>query len=320
MLINKLTLVTLSVAMVALGANAQLYSSGNILIGGNSVGIGINTPLASLHIKETLSGPAMGNAGNSNTNTSNGFHPMLRFHSQSSSNHYYWDVVSDGTHALKIKYKQGNGTYSSKFTLSPTTLYLQTDNIKHNAFEIGSSPTPSGANGQYLALGMKHQGGHVWSGKGAAIMTGTNGSLYMIANNKSALNSTQDLAEQSAVELKGDGVLKVKHQLQVGSIEIPTGAIASFSGGHVYSEKYICKSSGNWPDYVFDDKYALIPLEDVAKYVEAHKHLPGVPSAQEVNQSGVDLEEMNKLLLKKVEELTLYLIEMQQELNALKEE
>ncbi|SEL95805.1 hypothetical protein [Parapedobacter koreensis] len=65
----------------------------------------------------------------------------------------------------------------------------------------------------------------------------------------------------------------------------------------------------NWPDYVFKKDYALPSLDEVDKYIQSHGHLPGMPTAQEAVANGVELGEMNRKLLEKVEELTLHLIE-----------
>ena len=72
------------------------------------------------------------------------------------------------------------------------------------------------------------------------------------------------------------------------------------------------------PDYVFEPTYELMPLDEVAAYVKTNKHLPEIPSAAEFAANGVKLGEMSFDLLKKVEELTLYLIELKQENEALK--
>lgn len=64
------------------------------------------------------------------------------------------------------------------------------------------------------------------------------------------------------------------------------------------------------PDYVFDSNYNLLTLSEVEKYITKHKHLPDVPSAHQMYEAGLNLKEMNLILLKKVEELTLYLIEV----------
>lgn len=68
-------------------------------------------------------------------------------------------------------------------------------------------------------------------------------------------------------------------------------------------------TTANWPDYVFDENYPLKPLAEIEQFVKDYKHLPEIPSAIQVEEEGVALGEMNKLLLKKVEELTLYLIQ-----------
>jgi hypothetical protein len=65
----------------------------------------------------------------------------------------------------------------------------------------------------------------------------------------------------------------------------------------------------NWPDYVFRPDYQLPSLADTKIFIDQNHHLPEIPSEAEVTKNGLNLGEMNKLLLKKVEELTLYLIE-----------
>jgi len=69
----------------------------------------------------------------------------------------------------------------------------------------------------------------------------------------------------------------------------------------------------DWPDYVFADGYNVETLEGLESYIKLNKHLPEIPSAKEAQANGVALGEMNKLLLKKIEELTLYVIELKKE-------
>ncbi|MCL2041849.1 MAG: hypothetical protein FWG84_07415 [Bacteroidales bacterium] len=73
-----------------------------------------------------------------------------------------------------------------------------------------------------------------------------------------------------------------------------------------------------WPDYVFADDYNLRSLDEVASYIEQHQRLPEIPSAADVAEKGVSLLEINTLLLKKVEELTLYIIDLQNQVDELK--
>ena len=74
------------------------------------------------------------------------------------------------------------------------------------------------------------------------------------------------------------------------------------------------------PDYVFAEDYKLKSLQEVEDYVKENKHLPEIPSAQEIEKNGLMLAEMNMNLLKKMEEITLYMIEMKKEIGILKSE
>lgn len=66
----------------------------------------------------------------------------------------------------------------------------------------------------------------------------------------------------------------------------------------------------NWPDYVFDDQYKLRNFLELEKYIDTHKHLPEIAPASEITAYGVDVKEMTIQLLQKVEELTLYTINL----------
>ncbi|MCV9387483.1 hypothetical protein [Reichenbachiella ulvae] len=84
--------------------------------------------------------------------------------------------------------------------------------------------------------------------------------------------------------------------------------------GHLHSrEVKVAINAG--PDYVFESDYELRSLLDTKKFIEDNKHLPEVPSAKEMEASGVELGQMNMLLLKKIEELTLYQIELLERLE-----
>lgn len=76
-------------------------------------------------------------------------------------------------------------------------------------------------------------------------------------------------------------------------------------------------AGGNYPDYVFEDSYQLMPLAELAWYIEEQGHLPRVPSAGDVEENGgVNVSELQLLLLEKVEELTLYTLAQQEQLEA----
>jgi hypothetical protein len=77
-------------------------------------------------------------------------------------------------------------------------------------------------------------------------------------------------------------------------------------------------ADNGWADYVFEEDYEMMSIEELEAYVKENKHLPGVPSEAEVVEDGIDLGEMNAILLKQIEELTLRMIEIQKEVTELK--
>ena len=98
---------------------------------------------------------------------------------------------------------------------------------------------------------------------------------------------------------------------EIGNVGIGTTSLltARLAVNGLVRAKEIKVETAGWPDYVFREDYALPSLDSVAHYIRDRGHLPEIPKASEVEQDGVALGEMNRLLLKKIEELTLYLIE-----------
>lgn len=88
---------------------------------------------------------------------------------------------------------------------------------------------------------------------------------------------------------------------------------AIYNSGNFWSKQVKVASVNPWADYVFDTNYRLQTLGDVQSYINKNHHLPDVPSATEIKEQGIDLGEMNRVLLQKVEELTLYLIQNEQQ-------
>jgi hypothetical protein len=88
--------------------------------------------------------------------------------------------------------------------------------------------------------------------------------------------------------------------------------------GTIYGKEVKVDLNVPGPDYVFAHNYQLPTLTELKTYIDQHKHLPEVPSAAAMEANGINLGEMNMLLLKKIEELTLYVIELKKELTELR--
>lgn len=85
--------------------------------------------------------------------------------------------------------------------------------------------------------------------------------------------------------------------------------------GKIHAEEVKVDLSVSGPDYVFKKGYDLKSLEEVQNYIREHGHLPNIPSANEMEENGIQLGEMNMKLLEKIEELTLYTLQQQKQLN-----
>ena len=91
------------------------------------------------------------------------------------------------------------------------------------------------------------------------------------------------------------------------------------STGIVRAREIIVDNSTNWPDYVFAAKYRLLTYDELRSYIINYRHLPNIPSALQVEEDGIPLGEMNRLLLEKIEELTLYILEQEERIRRLEE-
>lgn len=90
--------------------------------------------------------------------------------------------------------------------------------------------------------------------------------------------------------------------------------------GRIISEEVKVQLQAQWPDYVFAKNYDLKPLEEVEKYIQTNHHLPNIPSATEIESSGLEIGEMQRKMMEKIEELTLYMIELKKENESMKKQ
>ncbi len=107
-----------------------------------------------------------------------------------------------------------------------------------------------------------------------------------------------------------------------GGVGIGTGntqgyKLAVAGGKGIIAEEVTVKLQANWPDYVFENRYNLPTLKEVENHIQEKGHLQNIPSAKEVAKNGIQLGEMNKKLLEKIEELTLYTIQQEKRIEKL---
>ncbi|WP_437368385.1 hypothetical protein [Maribacter litoralis] len=107
----------------------------------------------------------------------------------------------------------------------------------------------------------------------------------------------------------------------LGNVGIGTEALVDFKlaiDGNVRARE-IKVDTEVWPDYVFSNDYDLLSLEEVKMFIDKNGHLPNIPSALEIESNGLELGEMNRLLLEKIEELTLYILNQEKRIELLEQ-
>lgn len=149
----------------------------------------------------------------------------------------------------------------------------------------------------------------------------TQGSMnFYLDDNNNAFESF-NVIESSG----GFSLMKISEDLNhfiLGNVSI--GSTTQAAGYHLsvdgkaIAEEVRVELSQDWPDYVFEKSYEMTPLPKLEKEIQELGHLPGIPSAKVVEAEGFDLGHMNCLLLEKIEELTLHMIELNKEIEALK--
>lgn len=130
---------------------------------------------------------------------------------------------------------------------------------------------------------------------------------------------TGNVAPTTKLEITGN--VKINSTI-VNALQITNGSTINFlvkNTGVVYAREVNVQLTA-FPDYVFSNNYKLTPLCEVEKYINANKHLKGFEKAKNYESNGMNVGEVVRLQQEKIEELTLYLIEQQKQLNELKKQ
>jgi hypothetical protein len=231
---------------------------------------------------------------------------------------FYWDFRMDYSPNLTFWQKtNGNSSVAALELSSASVKVFEKLKVGSNA-EYAAGLTPDNTQGYFLSLGMKELSSGVWQGNGTAIFATNSGEFQLVTNQSGSivngasamLSNVRLTADDNGIGVNGSFRLNTTNDF---------GYDMAVNGDAIFN-KVVVKAYGTWPDFVFSKSYNLLSLAEVDMFIKTNGHLPNVPTAYEVEQNGVDIYEMNKTLLQKVEELTLYLIQLEKELKALKNE
>jgi hypothetical protein len=99
---------------------------------------------------------------------------------------------------------------------------------------------------------------------------------------------------------------------------IPVGYMFAVDGKMIAEELKV-QLSGSWPDYVFSNDYKLKSYDELRSFIKTNNHLPNIPAAAEVEKNGIEVGDMQKRMMEKIEELTLYILELEKRIKTIEE-
>ncbi len=178
-------------------------------------------------------------------------------------------------------------------------------------------------NGQLTSKGFSADGintqGSIVAGQNLSVSGATTVNTLQVtgAMNAGVITAT-DFKKADGTSLFNFDNTVISQTLNVAADHVPSNYKMAV-GGNIIVTGVDVKIPQKWPDYVFTDRHKLLTLDEVNAYIKEHGHLPGVLSAAEMQtKQNYSLSEMDAKLLEKVEELTLYIIELKKEIEALK--
>lgn len=328
----------------SLSVNAQFTTSGNdIYYNTGNVGIGISAPVQKLDIAGSIKIHYPGKVYFDRVNVkseqflaTNGqgggwmFNATYGGSGNPQSNATY--SIEPGQHNTSAGYLDFDGNSRSwSINLSaPSTGIGQPVSFKRVAFldntEVILSPTGNDydfsiQSSGNVGIGTASPGqlldvhGDVEIGGGSADFDGTDEFIHINSKSQDWYIGVRNLTTPSNSDFhigltqEQDGIFHIQPDGNIGIGTVSPGNRLEVNG--TVRSKEVIVEAINWPDYVFEVDYSLLSLKELEAYISVYKHLPEIPTAKEVEENGQLVGEIQKLLLKKIEELTLYSIELE---------
>lgn len=289
---------------IALGVNSNkptvliTQAQGNNFTGKVAIG-SITSPQAKLHLKSDTNEDAGVFLEPSDKNNKKAFLKLF-------DNEHMLSVDKSGTLSVlagtgRINFSGTSCCFSTESEDATYSIDFSNDNLR---FRTAQSMLPRGSTA------------YNWKD---LLILGSNGKIG-IGSSSTYLQNTKDqqltIHSPSRMDLQSSSLV-LNGKVGINTVNDVNEYALAVNGG-IISTKVFIKEVNLWPDYVFHDAYPLMPLDALKSYLQENRHLPGVPSESTVIQNGYDLHEMNCVLLEKIEEMTRYLLMLQEEIDTLK--
>jgi hypothetical protein len=264
------------------------------------IGIGTSTPNTMLHVTEDVTIEGLSNPKGDQIVTTDRNGKLMLITANASGdnlgNHIATSNLAMGEYSLRNE----QGGYQ-----------LRDDRTRYNpgiVFDLDNSMVlETGKKAVFTAVAATNNAAGLWVANWACGGYG----LVLNADNRTGGIYYDNNAPKISIGLNSSKV-------GIGLIPPSDGAFRLYVEGGILAEEVKVMLKSAWPDYVFTADHKLPGINEVADFITANGHLPGVPSAATVAADGINLGQMNALLLTKIEELTLYVIELQRQLDEIK--
>lgn len=309
-------------------SGADINANDLIINSSGNVGIGMNTPAAKLDVEGSVRARSnllvdgisslniVSTTGNIYTktliaNTSieiNEQNAILQLKSGSDEKGYF--QISGDNVRLGTNSGNSNGNLIMRMNGTDRAILTNTGN-----FGMGTS----------VPQGRLHVAGRSYmnNGTGEALgIDGTNPFIQFYSGGTARFFMQQNGAHLTLAAATGNSTGRLilnGSQVTIGQITPATGYKLSIEGKAICTELKV-QLQGSWPDYVFHNKYELMPLNELHQFIKTNNHLPNIPAAEELEKNGMEVGEMQRKMMEKIEELTLYIIDLQTQVDQLKKE
>jgi hypothetical protein len=225
-------------------------------------------------------------------------------------------VYGTGNDPTNINLESTSHTEPFSYSLLRSAIHTGIANIRARTYSINTSQlsvfnTNTGSTDPIYA----YNGRYTFAvyGDGRTVIRRLNTTQPLLSIGKFTSGSNTDVGVER-FKVYADGKTIIGSEKVIGT---HSDALLQVAGKIASKSLYVLKPT-TWADNVFKDKNKLMSLEEIEKFIHTHHHLPDIPSEKEILEKGYDVNEMNTLLLKKIEELYLIVIQQQKEIDKLK--
>jgi hypothetical protein len=283
------------------GGDLKVGSDNRLFVSSaGNVGIGTGTPAARLHV-----------AGGGYINNGSGI-----------------GLILDGTDP-DIRFRQ-NGTASASIqAISGVNLSIAatSGSIILNTINVGIGTFAPNSKLHVVGQTLMNNGsGDALNLTGRALVNKSNEAILINGTNSYVQFSQGGIAQSFIGHPNGGNLTLGVHNglLEIAAPQVAIGTIVPAASGYrlTVDGKIICEElkvqvRTSWPDYVFGNDYELMPLDELRKYTMTNKHLPNIPDASVMEKNGMEVGEMQRKMVEKLEELTLYILQLEEKINKL---